>query len=113
MFDIFKLIGGLGDIAKLFTPSIENHVQQEFEKQLAERIADYQKVAGMVDGPDRARAIGSFTLKLCIDAGSAPGVVSDQSIEVPLEYFQALVEIASRKIRDDQLLARLSFKSNA
>lgn len=111
MFNIFKILGGLGDIAKLFTPSIESHVQQQFEDELKERLAEYQMLAGLVDNPDRARAIGVFTGKLCVDAGSPPGFVSGQSIEVPLEYFQALIEIAANKIRDDQLLARLSFKS--
>lgn len=110
MFDIFKLIGGLGDIAKLFVPSIEDHVQQQFENELNERLSDYEKIAGLDDSGDRARAIGAFTNKLCVDAGSPPGIVSGQSIEVPLEYFQALIEIAANKIRDDQLLARLSFK---
>lgn len=111
MFDIFKILGGLGDIAKLFVPSIENDVQQKFENELKERLADFQQVVSISDSSDRARGIGTFVNKLCIDAGSPVGLVSNQSIEVPLEYFESLVIIGAQKIRDDQLLARLSFKS--
>lgn len=110
MFDIAQLIGGLGDISKLFTPSIENGIQQKFENEFKDRLSDYQNIVSMGDSPDRARAIGAFVAKLCINAGSPTGIVSGQSIEVPLEYFQALVTIAAGKIRDDELLARLSFK---
>lgn len=110
-FDPSELIGGLGAIAKLFIPSIENSIQQKFETEFKDRLSDYQNIISMDASSDRDNALGAFINRLCIDAGSPAGFVQGESIEVPLAHFQSLVAIAAGKIRDDELLARISFKS--
>lgn len=91
-------------------PVVEEHYAQKYEEEHKQRIREYQNVMSLPDGDVRAGSIGTFVRGLCDSAGTPTGSLSGELISIPVEYLQAFVVNTSESIRDEQRLARLTFK---
>lgn len=106
--------GGIGTaIGALFgtiKPFVDEHFSQKYENEHKDRIEEFNDILEAEDSDDRAGRLDRFIQRLCDSAGNPGGDVQGRRINIPLSYFQSLVTIASGKIKDDELLARLQFK---
>lgn len=101
-------------LAGFFTtlkPVIDNHYAQKFDNEHKDRINESDEILSIHDNDTRAYALASYVTRLCISAGLPAGDLQGTSIEIPLSHFRTLILIASEKIRDDQYLARMEFKT--
>jgi hypothetical protein len=104
---IIELLNKGLDVAQ---PFINESFQQKTNHEHQERIRDWQALSGHLDDPKSADAIQSFVLQLLTEAGQTVGSVDSRFIRVPLDCFDALVVLASEKIKQDRLLGAIEYK---
>lgn len=101
----------LAAIAGAVKPVIDEHYAQQYENDHKERMYGFDKILDLPDSDDRARRMYAYVGELLVRAGSPAGDVSgERSIAVPAGHFRTLVQLCSELIRDEQRIARLTFK---
>lgn len=109
---ITAVASALNGFFGLIKPVVDESFSQKYNEQHKQRMVDFQEIMEQPDDAERGALIGSFVRRLLDEAGTPPGSVSGNSIEVPVEYFQSLVIELSQSIKSEQLLGRLTFKAN-
>ena len=93
-------------------PAVEEHYAQRYESNHKDRIRDWSELISMPDSDERGHRIGAFVRGMLDSAGTPTGQFSGTVIQVPVEILTALIQNTSESIRDDQRLARITFKTN-
>lgn len=96
-----------GEIAK---PFIDDRFAQKYEREHRERQAEFLSILAEKDNQRRADRLSVFVIRLLTHAGTPVGALGNQSIEIPVDVFVALVNELSEGVKKDALLARMEFK---
>lgn len=102
-------LAGLFGVIK---PSIDEHYAQKYDDAHKDRMREWQDLVALSNPDDRASRIGSFVTGMLDDAGTPVGQFSGTLVQVPVEILNALIQNTSESIRDEQRLARITFKTN-
>lgn len=108
--DLTGITSAVGAFFGTIKPFVEEHFSQKYENEHKDRLEEFHDIMDMQDGEDRAGRIDRFVERLCDSAGTPSGDVSGNRINIPLSHFSSLITIASGKVKDDQMLARIQFK---
>lgn len=107
-------LSGIGNAIGAFfgtvKPFVEEHFAQKYENEHKDRLQEFSDILDTEDSEDRAGRLDRYIERVCDSAGTPSGDVSGRRINIPLSHFRSLTTIASGKIKDDQMLARLQFK---
>lgn len=107
----FSGIGNaVGALFGTIKPFVEEHFAQKYENDHKDRLEEFNDIMQGEDSDDRAGRLDRFVERLCVSAGTPAGDIQGKRITIPLSHFRALITIASGKVKDDQMLARLEFK---
>lgn len=86
---------------------VNENLAQKYDDDEKKLVREYQDILHINDPEDKRNKLGSFALRLCVNAGTPTGKLSGASIEVPLECFDALIRIAIENDKQDKMLSSL------
>jgi hypothetical protein len=107
---VTAVANALGGLFGTLKPVVEEHFAQKYENQHRDRIGEMEEILAEPDSVDRASKLARFVERLCTSAGTPCGDVSGTTISIPVSHLRTLLTLASENIRDDQRLARITFK---
>jgi len=106
---VANLLTKIGEVAQ---PFIDEAFAQKYDNQHRERIEEFNKIMSISNDLDRSYELADFMLRLVSKSGATIRGVDSTSIEVPLDYFTALVSEVSEGIKKDQLLNKIQIKKD-
>lgn len=109
---VTAVANALVGIAGAVTPFINDALAQKYDTQYRQRLSEWSSIVAQADSSVRADSIRAYLDKLFADADTSGGGLGDD-ISLPLSDFNALINIAAGKIRDDQRLAAIQFKQTS
>lgn len=110
--DLTGIGTAVGALFGTIKPFVDEHFSQKYDNEHKDRLQEFSDILDAEDSDDRAGRLDRYIERLCDSAGTPSGDVSGKRLNIPLSHFRALATIASGKIKDDQLLARLQFKQS-
>lgn len=86
---------------KVVSPLMTNYSAHKYDNEINSRLQSLETALQSGDAP----TIGKYFNQLCNDAGVPVGVLGGKSVEVPLEYLDALGRLGCQEVIKTKLLA--------
>ena len=111
--DFISAIGNaISGVTGLIKPSIDEKYSQLYDDQHRERLKRLQEIMALPDGDDRATKLCGLIVELLLLSGNPAGDLSGGRINIPISHFLSICAALSDDIRQQEKLAKLTFKVN-